>query len=430
MKLSHLAETLIGSEIVKLGGDIREKIRQGEKIYNFTVGDFNPEIFPIPKELEEEIIWAYRQHYTNYPAAEGNLDLREAISGFIEEREQLKYSTDEILVASGGRPLIHALFYTICDEGDKIIYAAPSWNNNHYTHFVGGQHVVIEASEANNFMPTVDEIRPYIKDASLISLCSPQNPTGTTFTKNDLESICDMVLEENANRSEQQKKLYVLYDQMYWHLTYGDIKHYNPVSLRPQMKAYTIFIDAISKVFASTGVRVGWSMGPATVISKMKAILTHTGAWGPMAEQKALARFLYQKENIDRYLKHFKNELEVRLRAIYDGLMQLKKEGFAVDAIAPQAAIYLTIKIDLTGLESKDKKLLETQSDVTAYLLDEAKLAVVPFYAFGAPKNSPWYRLSVGTCKKEEIPEMFAQLRKALEKLSSKQIAKIKKDLQ
>ena len=83
MKLSNLSETLIGSEIVKLGGEIREKIRQGEKIYNFTVGDFNPEIFPIPKELENEIISAYRNHFTNYPAAEGNPDLREAISCFI-----------------------------------------------------------------------------------------------------------------------------------------------------------------------------------------------------------------------------------------------------------------------------------------------------------------------------------------------------------
>lgn len=418
MKLSHLAETLIGSEIVKLGGDIREKISLGEKIYNFTVGDFDPQIFPIPKELEEEIVSAYHQHYTNYPAAEGNLDLREAISHFIKEREHLNYSTEEILVASGGRPLIHALFYTICDKSDKVIYAAPSWNNNHYTHFVGGEHVVIEASAENNFMPTVEEIRPFIKNASLISLCSPQNPTGTTFTKHDLEAICDMVLEENANRPEQDKKLYILYDQMYWHLTYGDIRHYNPVSLRPQMKEYTIFIDAISKSFASTGVRIGWSMGPKNIISKMKAILTHTGAWGPMAEQKGLSRFLYQKDNIDKYLQHFKREIEIRLRSIYEGLMQLKKEGFAVDAIAPQAAIYLTIKIDLVGKQSEDQKILKTQSDVTAYLLNEAKLAVVPFYAFGAPRNSPWYRLSVGTCKKEEIPEMFGQLKRAMQKLN------------
>ena len=418
MELSHLAETLIGSEIVKLGGDIREKIRRGEKIYNFTVGDFDPTIFPIPKQLEEEIISAYRQHFTNYPAAEGNLDLREAISHFIKERECLDFTTEEILVGCGGRPLIHALYYTVCDTGDKVIYAAPSWNNNHYTHFVGGEHVVIEARAENNFMPTVDEIRPFIKDATLLSLCSPQNPTGTTFTRHDLEGICDLVLEENATRQGHDKKLYVLYDQMYWHLTYGDIQHYNPVSLRPGMKEYTIFIDAISKVFASTGVRVGWALGPARVISKMKAILTHTGAWGPMAEQKALAKFLYQKENIDNYLTRFKNEIELRLRTIYDGLMELKKEGFAVDAIAPQAAIYLTVKMDLRGKRSADQKELITQGDVTDYLLNEAKLAIVPFYAFGAAKSSPWYRLSVGTCKKEEIPEMFVQLKKALQKLS------------
>ena len=418
MKLSHLAETLIGSEIVKLGGEIRDKIRQGEKVYNFTVGDFDPEIFPIPKQFEEEIVSAYRKHYTNYPAAEGNLDLREAISQFINEREGLNYSTDEILVASGGRPLIHALFYTICDKGDKVIYATPSWNNNHYTHFVGGEHVVIEATAENNFMPTVEQLKPYIKDAILISLCSPQNPTGTTFAKQDLEAICDMVLEENASREQQDKKLYVMYDQMYWHLTYGDIKHYNPVSLRPEMKQFTIFIDAISKVFASTGVRVGWSMGPSTIVSKMKAILTHTGAWGPMAEQKALAKFLPQKESIDDYLSNFKNEIEIRLRTIHQGIIELKNEGMNVDAIAPQAAIYLTVKFDLCGQQSEEKKILKTQNEVTAYLLNEAKLAVVPFYAFGAARNSPWYRLSVGTCKKEEIPQMFRQLKKALEKLS------------
>jgi aspartate aminotransferase len=159
-------------------------------------------------------------------------------------------------------------------------------------------------------------------------------------------------------------------------------------------------------------------LGPSIIISKMKAILTHTGAWGPMAEQKALASFLYQKENIDKYLTHFKSEIEIRLRTIYEGLMQLKMEGFAVDAIAPQAAIYLTIKMNLSGKQTEEKKILKTQSDVTDYLLNEAKLAVVPFYAFGAAKNSPWYRLSVGTCKKEEIPEMFTHLKKALQKLS------------
>lgn len=418
MKLSHLSETLIGSEIVKLGGEIREKIRQGERIYNFTVGDFDPSIFPIPKELEDAIVDAYRKHFTNYPAAEGNLDLRDAIHSFIKDEEGLDYGTSEILVASGGRPLIYAAFRAVCDKGDKVIYAVPSWNNNHYTHFVSGEHIVIEAKAENNFMPTAGDIRPFIKEATLISLCSPQNPTGTTFKKEELEAICDLVIEENARRGGGEKKLYVMYDQMYWHLTYGDIHHYNPVSLRPAMREYTIFIDAISKVFAATGVRVGWGMGPATVISKMKAILTHVGAWAPMAEQKAVAYYLGNRDSIKKYLLHFKNEIETRLRGIYDGFMQLKKEGLPVDAIAPEAAIYLTIKIDLAGKKTTDGKVLADQSEVTAYVLNTAGLAVVPFYAFGAGRSSTWYRLSVGTCKKEEINEMIGKLREALQKLS------------
>ncbi len=418
MKLSHLSDTLIGSEIVKLGGEIREKIRQGERIYNFTVGDFDPSIFPIPKELEDAIIEAYRKHFTNYPAAEGNLDLREAIASFTKSMEGLDYGISEVLVASGGRPLIYSAFRAICDKGDKIIYAVPSWNNNHYTHFVGGEHVVVEAKAENNFMPSADDIRPFIKEAALLALCSPQNPTGTTFKKQDLEAICDLVLEENKRRGDNEKKLYVLYDQMYWHLTYGTIEHYNPVSLRSGMRDYTIFIDAISKVFAATGVRVGWSFGPATIIGKMKAILTHLGAWAPMAEQKAVAYYLGNSDAIKKYLSHFKKEIEERLRTIYNGFITLKKEGLAVDAIAPEAAIYLTIKIDLVGKKTNKGTLLENQNDVTAYVLNEAKLAVVPFYAFGASSNSAWYRLSVGTCKKEEIAEMIGKLREALEKLS------------
>lgn len=419
MKLSHLSETLIGSEIVKLGGEIREKIRQGERIYNFTVGDFDPAIFPIPKELEDSIVEAYRKHFTNYPAAEGNLDLREAVLLFTKETEGLDYGISEILIASGGRPLIYSVFRAICDQGDKVIYAVPSWNNNHYTHFVGGEHIVVEAKAENNFMPSADDIRPYIKEATLIALCSPQNPTGTTFKKKDLEAICDLVLEENKRRGDGEKKLYVMYDQMYWHLTYGNIEHYNPVSLRPAMREYTIFIDAISKVFAATGVRVGWSFGPATVISKMKAILTHLGAWAPMAEQKATAHYLGKREAIQKYLTHFKSEIEDRLHKIYEGFSMLKKEGLPVDAITPEAAIYLTIKIDLAGKKTAEGLLLKDQNDVTAYVLNEAKLAVVPFYAFGANRNSPWYRLSVGTCKKEEISEMIGKLRQALEKLKN-----------
>jgi aspartate aminotransferase len=416
-KLSNLAETLIGSEIVRLGADIKEKIKQGNKIYNYTIGDFDSSVFPIPLELQNEIIQSFKQGYTTYPPGEGLLELREAVSKFILQREGLDFNTTEILIAAGGRPLIYAAFRAIIDKEDKIIYAVPSWNNNHYVHFTEGEHVVIESKKENNFMPTANEIKEHIKGATLLALCSPLNPTGTTFTKEELTAICDLVIEENEHRGDYDKKLYLMYDQIYWTLTFGQTEHVNPVTLRPKMKDYTIFIDGISKAFAATGVRVGWAFGPANVINKMKAINSHVGAWAPMAEQKAVANYLVQTENIDAYFTHFKAEINERLRRIYNGFQQLKNEGFSVDAIEPQAAIYLTIQINLVGKKTDDGIVLENQSDVTSYILNEAKIAIVPFYAFGAARSSNWYRLSVGTCKKEEIDEMLGMLKASLQKI-------------
>ena len=417
VKLSVLAETLQASEIVRLGATIKEKIREGEKIYNYTIGDFDSAIFPIPGELEQEIIEAYKKGFTTYPAAEGNLDLREAVVSFMSSRLGLNYTTNEILIAAGGRPLIYALYRAVVDKGDKVIYPAPSWNNNHYVHFTEGQHLMLEAKRENNFMLTAAQIKEHIKGVTLLSLCSPLNPTGTTFGKDELSSICDLVIEENKNRAAGEKKLYLMYDQIYWTLTFGDTVHYNPVTLNPAMKEFTVFIDGISKSFAATGVRVGWSMGPAEIIVKMRSINSHLGAWAPMAEQKAVAHYLLQADAIDKYFVHFKAEVNERLQRIFTGFKQLKNEGFRVDAIVPQAAIYLTIQIDYAGKKTTEGKLLTNQADVTSFILDDAKLAVVPFYAFGAKPDSSWYRLSVGTCKKEEIDEMLRMLKTSLQKL-------------
>lgn len=267
-------------------------------------------------------------------------------------------------------------------------------------------------------MPSAADIRPYIKDATLVALCSPQNPTGTVFSKEGLEQICDLILEENARRSPEQKPVYLMYDQIYWALTFGNIKHYNPVTLRPEMKNYTVYVDGISKSLSATGVRVGWSMGPKFIIDKMKAILTHVGAWAPKAEQMATAKYLNNLPLYDKFIVEQKQRIETRLNGFYSGLQSLKNEGFKVDAITPQAAIYLTVKLALHGMKTSEGKTLETTKDVTKYILDEAKLAIVPFYAFGADDNSPWYRMSVGTCKISDVESVISNLRNALSKLS------------
>lgn len=254
-KLSTLAESMTGSEIVKLGNQINERIRNGETIYNYTIGDFNPAIFPIPGKLQSLIIEAYQQGFTSYPPAEGLLSLRQSVSQFIEEREGLYYATDEIQISCGGRPLIYTVFQTLVDAGDKVIYAVPSWNNNHYTNLNRGENIMIDATPENNFMPLADDIAPHISGATLLCLCTPQNPTGTTLGKEELDKICTLVLEENKKRSEDEKKLYLMFDQMYWTLTFGDTEHYNPVSLRPEMKECTVFIDGETSPIVEVTVR-------------------------------------------------------------------------------------------------------------------------------------------------------------------------------
>src|ERR1039457_184769 len=181
--VSEMAEDLIGSEIIKIASEIGEKIRNGEDIINLTIGDFDPKIFPIPTELRDEIINAYMAGQTNYPAANGIVELRQAVSKFLLDREELDYSPDEILISGGARPLIYATYLTLLDEGDGVIFPVPSWNNNHYVHIVKGKPIPIETHADNNFMPNANEIKPFIKDANLLALCSPLNPTGTVFTR-------------------------------------------------------------------------------------------------------------------------------------------------------------------------------------------------------------------------------------------------------
>jgi len=416
--VSELAEDIIGSEIIQIAAEVNKKIKLGEKIYNFTIGDFNPKIFSIPSRLKSSIIRMIENDETNYPPSNGEPELRNAVSNLLKARCELDYDSDQILIACGARPIIETIFQTVVNPGDKVVFPTPSWNNNHYTYLSRANSMSIETTPNNKFMPTATELQPHISTASLIALCSPLNPTGTTFRKEDLEKICDLILDENLKRAKsKQKPLYLMYDQIYWALTFGDTKHYNPVTLRPKMRNYTIFVDGISKSLAATGLRVGWGFGPKKIISKMSDFLTHKGAWSPKAEQLATAEYLKDLEGYDLDLMAFKEKVNSRLVRLYDGFQTLKSEGFNVDVIAPEAAIYLTVQFALHGKITEDGKKLETTKDITQYILDEAKVAMVPFYAFGSSKDSNWYRLSVGKSKIEEIPDVFKNLRNALAQL-------------
>ncbi|MCB0819086.1 MAG: aminotransferase class I/II-fold pyridoxal phosphate-dependent enzyme [Bacteroidetes bacterium] len=412
-----MSDTLKGSEIIRLAGEINEKINAGKQIHNFTIGDFDPHIFPLPEALKNEIIRAYEEHETNYPAANGILPLRKEIASLIKQKLNLEYSQEEILIAGGARPLIYAAYQAILNPEEKVLFPVPSWNNNHYSHLSRAQCIAIETKSENDFMPRAEELKPYIEEASLVALCSPLNPTGTVFSKETLLEICELIIKENQRREPNQKPLYLLYDQIYWMLTFGGTSHFDPVSLLPEMKPYTIYIDGISKSFAATGVRVGWAFGPEDVISKMKSILGHVGAWAPKAEQVATARYIASGDRMEADLAKLKSSIYERLQAFHKGFSEFKAAGYAVDSVAPAGAIYLTVKFAIKGKTTPDGKLILTTSDVTTYLLDSAGLAIVPFVAFGASADSDWFRLSVGTSRTEEIPLVLGKIENSLKGL-------------
>ncbi|MNR20021.1 Aspartate aminotransferase [compost metagenome] len=199
-------------------------------------------------------------------------------------------------------------------------------------------------------------------------------------------------------------------------LTFGK-EHINPVSLRPELKDFVIYIDGISKCLSATGVRVGWAFGPEKIVGKMKALLGHIGAWAPKAEQVAVAKYFKNNGLVDQFLTSFKKQVQESLDALYDGFQQLKAEGFAVDAVVPMGAIDLTLKIDYIGKTTPSGDLLKNSADVNFYLIKEAQTALVPFSAFGTDESVAWFRASVGGCSLSDIQKMIPRIKEGLNTL-------------
>ncbi|MBX3101838.1 MAG: aminotransferase class I/II-fold pyridoxal phosphate-dependent enzyme [Bacteroidetes bacterium] len=418
VQVSLMAYNLVASEILTISGQINELKAQGKRIANFTVGDFAKGEFRIPDALTDLIIQQYREGNTNYPPSSGEMPLRQSVADFCRNRLELDYSTNQILIAGGSRPLIYGTYVTIVDPGDLVLYGVPSWNNNHYCHLVNAFPRQIDLKRENNFLPTATEIKEYIGKAVLIALNSPCNPTGTMFTAQQLADICDLVLEENQQRERRgAKPVYLMYDQMYYLMAFNGRQHVHPVGVRPEMKEYTIYIDGISKYLGATGVRVGWAMGPEVVMKRMSGVLGHIGAWSPKPEQLATAAFLQMDSSLDQYLSGLNQKIETRLQRIHHAVQQWKAAGLPVDSIEPQGGLYLSVLFNIKGYNAPDGEILSSADKMRKYLLTEAGVAVVPYEAFGDKENEGWCRISVGGVSDEDITFALESLPTALKKL-------------
>lgn len=408
--LSSLATGLTGSEILKIAGQIRELCATGREVCNLTVGDFSPKEFRIPKELEQAIVDCLHAGETNYPPSDGTMELRRAVANLYREEFGLEYGVESVLIAGGSRPIIFAAYAATVDRGDKVVYPIPSWNNNHYTYLMGATPVEIAVGAESNFLPTAEMLKPHIAEARLIAICTPLNPAGTVMSRDEVEKIARLVVDENERRRAAGKRaLYLMWDQVYWMLTFGDSHHYPPPQLVRDVMPYTIFVDGISKAFAATGVRVGWTVAPPPIAAAMRDIIGHVGAWAPRAEQLATAQVLGQRDAVRTYHDQMIRELQLRLDLLHDGIEAMReKDGLPVRAIPPQGAIYLSVRFDLIG------RGFNTNEEIRKFLLERAGFAVVPFQAFGLKEESGWFRLSAGAVSPKDIEQGLARVREAL----------------
>ncbi len=415
--LSETARRLSESGILRVTRQVRAKLARGETVVNLTVGDFDPRYFPIPRKLAREIQDAIARGETNYPTPEGMLGLRQAISDHVFRTAGVRYPVDAIVVCSGGRPVIYGAYRAIVNPGDKVLYSVPSWQNDAYSLLAGGESIEIEASLDTGFQPTIQQFAPHLSEAAMLCICSPGNPTGTVMGEQQLGDILRAVVEENRSREAKGKRpLFVLHDQMYGALVSAGQRHFYPASIVPEIARWLISADGISKAFAGTGLRVGWMLAPPAIGSRIRDLLSHAGAWAPRAEQSAVANFLNDPQAIAEFRREMDERLADRLGAMYEGFESMRKDGYPVDSINPQGAIYFSGQFALHGA-SLDGKTIETDEDIRELLLERAGAAVVPFRAFGVKANTGWFRLSAGAVSMDEILELFPRVRTLLDQV-------------
>ncbi|MFT4976805.1 MAG: aspartate aminotransferase [Myxococcota bacterium] len=397
------------SEILRIAAEVRGLQRSGREVCNLTVGDFLPQHFPIPGEVSLRAQQAYRDGETNYPPPDGLLSLREGVAELYHRKLGLDYGPECVCIGSGARPPIFTTLMMLTEPGDVTVSFRPAWNIGHFADLFQTDHIFIKTTAENNFFPTVADVAATLGRARVLMMNTPLNPTGTAISAPVMQGIAQAIVDENRRRAVSGRlPVMLIFDHVYWMLTAAGIRHHHPVALVPECAPFVINIDAASKSFASTGLRVGWAVLPPVLQERMRTLMGHVGAWAPKPEQLAIAALLKDPAATDAYIKKMRAGIAARLDVLYDGIMALRGQGLPVDAIAPQGAIYLSFRVDMIG------RGFTSNEEIRAWLLSEAGVAVVPFQAFDMPEESGWLRMSVGAVGVDELSGALQRLEAAI----------------
>ena len=335
--------------------------------------------FDTPIHVKDEGVRAINNGFTKYTAVDGIDLLKLAITQKFKKDNSINYDLDQITVGVGGKHVIFNLFMSTLNQGDEVIIPCPFWVS--YPDIVSlcdGKPVVVNTSDSNKFKMTPAELESKITNKTKwVIINSPGNPTGSTYSKEELAGLANVLLK--------YENLWILSDDIYEYLIYDNLKFFNILNLEPKLYDRTFIVNGVSKAFSMTGWRIGYGAGSKEIVKSISKIQSQSTTNPTSISQMAAVKALNSEKT---FLVDWIQQFSERRNYVSNYLNTI--EG--LDCIKPDGAFYLFISCSgLINKNTPDGKVIYNDIDFADFLLDHAQVAVVPGTAFG---RSPYFRIS------------------------------------
>jgi aspartate aminotransferase len=386
------------SEILQIGARAAAMRKQGHDVIVLGAGE--PD-FDTPDAVKEAAFRAMQRGETKYTALDGSPAMKEAVREKFRRDNGLDFLANEISVAAGAKQVIFNAFMATLDPGDEVIVPTPYWTS--YADMIriaGGAPVLVAGDAANGFRLTADQLERAITPTTRwLMLNSPSNPTGAAYAEADYRPLLDVLL--------RHKQVWLLADDIYEHIVYDDFRFVTPAALEPALRDRILTVNGVSKAYAMTGWRIGYGAGPAALIGAMAVVQSQSTSNPSSVSQAAAIEALTGPQD---YLAERRDDFRLRRDLVIDGLNAID----GIDCPRPQGAFYTFANCaGMLERTAADGQRIASDRDFCAYLLDAAKVAVVPGSVFGA---SPFFRISyASSCA--ELEEALSRIAQACSRL-------------